>query len=361
MELKVPFGYSAEVVERGKRNPVTRYFYEWATVEVPSPSVDDAPVAVAWYDRMPQGDEQMDHGHDSKLREFGLIPDDGQLHTRTFNGAHYWFNVHADRDAYDARHYKETIEQFRERVAKGDGAWPIKGVPRVAGNLLQEHPDGYPLDLSAYREVKSSGRDKALQAIIDNFGDNLIAVDGYIYVKKAEPVYMLYHGVHLPNDDFQLWIKIVPNDPESLNPGNLPYKTVKDVFRIDRYEDARQASFGNFSNQRAYNVNDDRKATVLIDTAIKLDTDSQVMFELARDIVEKLAEQKMKNFSRDEGISYYNLRAAVDAYEQTKDANAIFQAATDYRDCILNNSYSSTYLGKLETIIERHLMKPLSM
>jgi hypothetical protein len=361
MKFKVPVAYQAEVVPRGKRNPVTEYFYEWAMIEANSPSADDAPVAIAWTDRMPTN-EEIEFNRLHRLQEYGRVPNDGVMHTRFFDESHYWFHITTDSDRHDAVNYRETAEQFQNRILAGEGAWPLS-VPRVHHSLIEKHPDGFPIDLAVYRSVEDCTRDTVLQGIIDQFRNNLIIVDGYLYIKRPEPVYMLAEGVRLPNNGYQAWIKIVPNGPEYLNPRNLIHETVKDVFRIDRYEDAREASFGRPTQDRTSNINDERKATVLIDTSVTLDTDGQVAFEVAKDLVEKLSDRDIRHFTRDEAISYVNLRQAVWEYEQTPGTNtdAIFDAASAYRDCLEAGGYSNMHKDKLNQIIERHLMKPLSM
>jgi hypothetical protein len=361
MKFKVPVAYQAEVVPRGKRNPVTGFFYEWATIEAMSPSPDDAPVAVAWKDRMPTNGE-IEYNRLHRLQEYGRVPDDGVMFTRFFEDSHYWFHIVADSDRHDAIHTRETAQQFQDRILLGEGAWPLS-VPRVYHNLIERYPDGFPIDFTSYRSVDGSNRDQVLQGVIDQFRDNLIVVDNYIYLKRPEPVYMLTEGVRLPNDGYQAWIKIVPNGPEYLNPGNLQFKTVKEVFRIDRYEDAREASFGKATQDRDFNINDERKAEVLVAPSITVDTDGQVAFEIAKDLIERLSDRDIRHFSRDEAISYVNLRQAVWEYEQTPGTNtdAIFDAASSYRDCLEAGGYSNMHKDKLNQIIERHLMKPLTM
>jgi hypothetical protein len=360
MKFKVPVAYQAEVVPRGKRNPVTGYFYEWVTIEANSPSPDEAPVAVAWNDRMPTNQE-LEFNRLHRLQEYGRVPDDGMMFTRFFEDSHYWFHIVADSDRHDAIHTRETAQQFQDRIQTGDGAWPLS-VPRVYHNLIERYPDGFPIDLAAYRSVEGSNRDQVIQDVVDQFKDNLIVVDNHIFLKRPEPVYMLSEGVRLPNDGYQLWIKIVPNGPEYLNPRNLP-DTVKDVFRIDRYEDARDASFGKRPQDRSFNINDERKAEVLVGTSVTLDTDGQVAFQVAKDLVERLSDRDIRHFTRDEAISYVNLRQAVEQYEQTPGTNtdAIFDAASAYKDCLEAGGYSNMHKDKLNQIIERHLMKPLSM
>ncbi len=359
MKFKVPVAYQAKVVGRGKRNPVTEYFYEWASIDVPSPSDDDAPIAVAWRDRLPRWPEEMEFNAASTVENFGMVPTDGVMHTRYFNEDHYWFNVRKDGYNNDSVRYRETAEQFQTRLLSGEGAWPII-IPRVTGNLVDIHPDGYPIDLSVYRSVEESTRETVLQTVMDEFHKKLLVVDGYLYVKKAEPVYMLSEVVKLGPGDYQSWIKIVPNAPEYLNPASNGHrgKTVKDIFRIDRYDDAVAASYSAFSEKKV-DINGQRKATVLIDTTVTHDTDFEVAIALAKQLIEVNGEQKIGSFTRDEAISYVNLRHAVGQYEQTQDKDAIFAAAALYRDCLRRSEGSDR--AKLDQIISRLLMRPLSM
>lgn len=361
MKIEVPVGYSAKVVGRGKRNPVVTNFFEWISIEFPEHSDATAPVAVEWKDRIPAFDEGMQPSHVHDLKRFGLVPRDGLLHTRFVNGNHYWFNVLPETDDAESPCYKETVAQFQTRL-RNNSCWPLK-VERAAHWTFSEHPDGFPLDLDAYRTVEENTRDKNVQAAIDEVSEKLIAVNGYIYMKRAEPVYMVWKGIDLPNNDWQLWLKIVPNDEEGLMADH--HKSRKDIFRIDQYEDANAVAldYGTKNGLPADrpSINDERRAAVLIGSTITMDTDSQVMFEIAKKIVDRMADHKMSFFSRDEAISYVNLRDAVQAFETTKDIGAIFEATVAYRDSLRAGGYSSIYKGDFDMIIERQMMKPLGV
>lgn len=358
MKFTVPVDYTAKVVSKGKRNAVSTTFFEWVEIEVEELSPQDAPIAVFWNDRMLTSEEQSNHNHRAVVREMGRAPADGNLHTRYHNDGHYWFNVLHERQGSDEPGYKETAEQFQNRLLRNEGGYPLSIKP-VAHWVFSEHPEGFPLRTGDYRSVEGSDREERIQAVVTELQGNLIVVDSYAYFRKPEPVYVLLDGIDLPNDDWQLWIKVVPNDPKLLK---LPYsEQLREVYAIDRFDDAKAVSLAGWRAQERPSINEGKRATVVIETSIKADTESQVMYEAAKDVVRFGAKVTMDKFSRDEAISYVNLRQAVDRYEKTKDINAIFDAAVCYRDCLLTGSYSDMKRDKLNIIIDRHLMKPLSM
>lgn len=353
MHIKISIGYNAEVVEIGKRKPVETNFYEWIDIPIANPTVEEAPIAVAWREEQPVVGDRYQASYDQihKYTALGVTPIDGFQHTRWYEGAHWWPLLRKiECEDRIPRGKRLTVEDYQNEWLTEMAGYPL-GRADVYYNTKKEFPDGRPIDLSLYRSVQNNMREDRIRQFEEDM-KQLIVVEGVVYQRLQEPVYVVGMNSYV-NHDNQSVLRIVPNDPEK-----LPVKT--QFWTMDRFEEAHEfAMIGNFKGKRSEreSLNIEREAIVYIPESLKTDMDIQGMVADGELILRLVEDRKISDFSEKEAITYVKLRTAYRTFLKDKDAEALYEAAVAYRQAIGNGN--SSLHDRLKSLVERHELRPV--
>ncbi len=344
MKISVPVGYTASVKAPRKVNAINESFFEWVNIEIRDINPDDAPIAAEWRDSREFISKHLQGNYWYAYLSARLIADDGQDFTRWYEGQHWWPVLDkVNRDEVDDGVFRHNAKTFQDKWRKHH-----LGYPMVKSNLnwriVEEFPDGRPLDLGDYRSVEDNTFAEELERLRKS-ADNLIFIDGQLYERLPEPVYVLTYP-SISTGHYDMVIRVVPNAPEY-----LPEKL--HVYGLDQFEDALDAANLRFrargNKEEHENINAGREATVFIEDAFQCDTDIQRAQTAAEKIVSNTKDRKIHSFSRDEGISYLNLVQAFDILKETGDFTHLLRAADEYL-LVLGQETESPSKNLLETI-----------
>lgn len=241
MRLDVPVMFNAEVVHKGKRKAVQEPQVEWVEVEVREASDIEAPMATEW------------------------TRDDGtRMATRWFEGSHWIPFEHYDED--DKR-FRIDVEGLRERLARGNRFQnPLSvGVEHVLTDFAAGRRPRF--DPADFRSVESSDRAEVHARAYHN-ASNTLVVDGQVWVRGSEPVYVLSRsriergtGRHTMRPEVTLISSA--RDP-------------KDIFRADRFDDMVGEAANRYS--QAVEIDDTARITVYIPSSLRYDDERAALF-----------------------------------------------------------------------------------
>ncbi|TLX16328.1 hypothetical protein [Rhizobium sp. MHM7A] len=353
MHIKISIGYNADVVEIGKRKPVETNFFEWIDIPIANPTSEEAPIAVAWREEQPVVGDRYQASYDQihKYTALGVTPIDGFQHTRWYEGAHWWPILRkVEGEDRIPRGKRLTVEDYQKEWLTEMSGYPL-GKAGVYYQTAKNFPDGKPIDLSLYRTVENNTREDRIRQFEEDI-KQLIVVDGIVYQRLQEPVYVVGMNSYV-NHDNQSVLRIIPNDPEK-----LPVKT--QFWTMDRFEEAHEfAMTGNFRSERSKreSLNIEREAIVYIPESLKTDMDIQGMVADGELILRYCEDEKISKFSEIQAITYVKFRTAYSTFLEDKNPQPLYEAAVAYREAI-GNGHSSLH-DRLKSLIERQEMRPV--
>lgn len=355
MHIKISIGYNADVVELGKRKPVNTNFYEWIDIPISNPTSDEAPVAVAWREEQPVSGDRYQASYDEirKFTDLGPVPIDNFQHTRCYQGAHWW-PVIRKLDKRDAGGFERgkrlTVEEYQNEWLTGKSGYPL-GKSGIYYSTEKDFPDGRPIDPALFRSVANSTREERIQAFHDDI-KQLIVVDGIVYQRLPEPVYVVAMNSYVDHD-LQCILRIIPNDPSK-----LPVKT--QFWTVDRFEEAHEfAMTRNFRTGRSVreSLNIEREAIIYRPESLTTDMDIQGMKADGELILSYCENDQIRLFSEEKAITYVKFRSAYWRFLEDENPEPLYEAAVAYREAIGPGNFNLN--DKLKSLIERNELRPV--
>jgi hypothetical protein len=353
MQIKIPIGYNADVVELGKRKPISTNFFEWIDIPVANPTDAEAPIAVAWREEQPVPGDRYQAKFDEcrTYRDYGISAMDGFQHTRWFEDAHWWPILRkVECEDRVERGKRLTLEDYQNEWLTEKAGYPL-GRAGIFFDTEKNFPDGRPLDLGAYRSVENNTREERIQQFMTDI-KQLIVVDGIVYQRLPEPVYIVGMNSYVDHD-LQCILRVIPNDPAKV-------KLRTQFWTMDRFDEAHEfAMTRNFRTGRSTreSLNIEREAIVYLPESLKTDMDIQGMLADGQLILEACQDRKISDFSEKEAIAYVKLRSAYHLFVENKDPDPLYEAAVNYRDARGQQHHHVNSL--LRSLIERHEMRPV--
>jgi hypothetical protein len=353
MHIKISIGYNADVVEIGKRKPVSTNFFEWIDVPIASPTAEEAPVAVAWREEQPVKGDRYQASYDEcrKYSDLGVSPVDGFQHTRWYNDAHWWPILRkVECEDRISRGQRLTIEDYQNEWLTEMSGYPLRK-SGVYFDTAQNFPDGRAIDPSLYRSIEKNTREDRIREFEEDI-KQLIVVDGIVYQKLPEPIYIVGMNSFVDHDN-QCVLRVIPNDPAT-----IPVKT--QFWTMDRFEEAHEfALTRNFKSKRSEreSLNFEREAIVYIPESLKTDMDIQGMLADGELILRLVEDKEIGDFSEIEAITYVKFRSAYRKFVEDKDAEALYEAAVAYRQAVGNGN--SNLHDRLRSLVERQELRPV--
>lgn len=331
MFIKVPVSYSALVHKKRFKNPSREHFFEWAHIEVTELDDYEAPVAVEWFDTVPDELEQ----YHARLK-WGAAPRDGICQTRWFNNDHWWPIPQEKTESEDRRTtYAENLTaESLERLCNNAefGYNPLIS----SSQFMKEMPldtdfKGKPLIPSDYKEVLESDREAKIAELLDKLND-LIIVDGKVWQRGEPPVAYINNYVLLNEDRHNLvgLIKILPDGHELiLDP--------KQKYSLDQYDEARHAAM-NYAHDNTDDPNEKYVPNIFILDSIKTDIEGDILIDIAKKVEEQFSyrfsskSQGMNSLDPETGISYFKFRRAlIDAIEDKSNIDKLVEAMEHFQ------------------------------
>lgn len=312
MIIRVPFEYNAVVIEKGKRNGVQKWFWEWLDVEVPETSDHAAPVALRWHDEVPQ--ELPSY---TARERWGKVPEDGVCETRWFDDSHWWPALAEDtaRRSYPVRIDAAGLAAMCAAGEDWSNPLMLRFTPKTDG-----HPDGQPLVPADYRSFSASTREREIEQIKQN-AEKLLIVDGMLWRRSAEPVCYLkewYDAGH----SMQLYIKMLPSDSPEL-------KDACAAYRADRFEEAAQAAILDNGRGEVDSINESRRVQVLIPDSVCYKDEERALEHSIGRVLSWFDNRPIKEFSTAIGVEWLRLRDAYNARDEVESRFQDLEAALE--------------------------------
>lgn len=326
MRFKVPVMFNAEVVHKGKRKAVSETMAEWLDLQVEVIDSRDAPLATEWTD-----------GSGVAMR------------TRWHNGCHWKEQRVRDGDGDD--HGSLTVRSMAEMSATGTK----HGNPLAVGieRVLQEFAEGKlpAFDAGAFRQVVKSDRDDAIAKAERQAADTIV-VDGTVWVRSSEPVYVLERRHLSVTGEGRCMVS-----PEVMPIASVEPKTLDKVFRADRFEDMEAEAKTRFGEQ--VEADTGRRISVYFPDSIRHDDEKSAFFTG----IETLLESKRKFLPTS---PLHEIRPWLELAEclaharkdwNEENAAALETAADTYAATVL--SADTWYAEKMGHVLARWRMRPI--
>jgi hypothetical protein len=325
MFLKVPLRYQAEVLKPRCRNSEPMIFGEWLEVEVEEVSASDAPVAVRWIA--------------DASRHLRLTQASADMREPVVKETRWWEDSHY-RPVFDVEDRAETNAFTRstliEACANGiplafalpmHNDHDIKAV--VAGELR-------PIADFQFRKIENSTRDRAIADVTKRAADLLI-INGEVWRKCAEPIYVVKQGVglivHIPSDN-EDWI-----DPER-------------QFRIDRLDDA----IDHFDIDERWIRH---RADVIFPDAIRFDDETPAMICACRKVVDRFRGTSLDKKPTEFLIAWAVLRDAVELAELGPTEDGMNELVAHLRNLVAVSESQHYHIKDMENSLDRWSLRPL--
>lgn len=296
MRFRIPFEYSASVVEKKKRNPENKDFWEWLDVEIAEADDAEAPVALRWHDEVPQ--ELPSY---SARDRWGAVPNDGECVTRWFEGRHWMPALARQQDERTGAYERLSAASLEKMCAAGEDYANPAMLHFPKSHAISRSPEGNPLVESEFRLSTGSTREREI-AQIQAKTASLLIVDGIVWERSAEPVLYLKEWIDLGHS-MQLVIKVLPCDASEI-------KDPRWVYRVDRFDEAAEAAILEHGAGEVDSVNAARRVHVLLPESVSYADEEMALCHSARRLLEKFADKPLKEFTQPFATAWFGLRDA---------------------------------------------------
>nr|WP_250807784.1 hypothetical protein [Neorhizobium tomejilense] len=176
MIFEIPFKYEISGRKEGRELNSKSARWEFARIDVPNVSSDDAPIVVEWTEA---DDLQRSSFNADKAP---VLADDGRQHVRYYDGRH-WLPVLASHVARNGYNHRLGASQFSYFIRNGD---TIGALAPPMDYQRRPIPKGNDDPYAGYATVNSSNRNENIAQIAKAYEDFLV-VDDMVYTLAAEP------------------------------------------------------------------------------------------------------------------------------------------------------------------------------